>query len=1656
MDRLLNAVKRTAQAQNARLPETTDTTSALVGHLQSAQFTTPDAGAAGGGGALQLLPPGLQAASAQGAELDPSRRAAPQGAGGLNGSWLQELPAGLGGQASPAGQGGNLGQIAGGQRSGNPLSGQGPAGAQVGGQGALNGGQLGRLGREAQIDPAAEGALGADIQPPEGVGLLGGDLGDLIPGGGIGGGIGQGVPGAGGEGEGAEGGGFAGLMGNIVSGGAQKLIGGRAGALLGPALGAATTSGIEAKAAGGQAKEIGGAAGGAFGGVIGTDLGGRAGGAIGERIGVGSEVGTKVGSKLGGKAGTELGTRAGEAIGEAIGGRKRAQSEGAGDDDAHGELEEEQDDLPEDAEDAEDPEDASEEAEGEGEDDGAEGDGAGENPEGDDDSAEGEGDGAEGDGDGQRDQGDGAGGQGGGEREGGPAIGGPGVQGPAIDGPQGPQNAPGGQSREVADELEQTAEQLGSAHQIVEPKPMAVRYAGPALKPSQELLGLAGQNTGNYLDTGFSLSEDSQQLSEFSTDNASLIAAAGELRSYSEDEYQAQRPDPFKPEPYDFSSEDKLEKVQAVLAAVGDFTGKAADVVGVIALLTKVAGWILSVLLPPVGGALAAISSFATAAEIILNIISAVCAGINAGIDIYRLATTEDPQARLKFAARFADNVLTGVGRGVVAAIGVKDGGLKKGKDALGKMKQAGQSTLKGFSKGGKTALQGAQNGLKTASKGFVKGAKSVGEGVGKGLKSAGTGLKSAGKSVATGFGQGRALASSGLQSMRTGLRTGGAAGLRMAGMGAGRIGLGVGKASLGLLKGGAQLGYGVGKGSLQAGYGLLKGGAQAAKGVGQGIGQAAKGVGKGLREGFEGMREGGKVFDKSAQGSTIFSRFRDELYGASYKAGAAKTAAKGTEGSTFIGRTTARVLGTKNAERVMGSYKVIYELQDKHKKYNQARTRLPLLWGAMTGENSFNDLTQSIHKNPKAGEANKLPGFGTGTIKDAFGESIPKARRDGTKAKGSYLLRDRTHEDVQRALGDAYLQANRARRERALAGSRGHSLGRTSAAGTGARSAPTQNRQPGMPGRARGAAAPTLQPLSPIQQRTGSNVARMATIARQIEIYEGQIGGLQSEQRRYQSAHSRLGRLNSLPVPDQAQPASASALAQLDSDMAGLQAAREDTSHARGIFAKNLALHTERSEDAQALIEAAQAHRETLEQQQAEAQAEDGRIQEGIVSLEKGEQENEKASQEGEKGKGSAESTLSTVESTPLESQPEPAEEKTPWYRLDKHAANLAKKAWRATVGKAMAFIAERWAQLKQKLTQAIMEFVLGLVGGDELKQELAAASGKAEQNEADNTEAQDSMTESDQTLADQQADAEEAQSEAELTAQGYAELVVEADAVEQQLTERHEAAAGWHGEMTAYIAQFEGDFGPTFEGADEAQAGGWGQRDPSPTLDAIYAHMEELGAEYERLAAEAELEEEQEETLEDPGLTEEFEEQEHEDPGIDGPQLPGLDLNGPDVVQGDDTHEQDQQVEGPGGLSPQVREVLELIAESVAEIRQGVELKLQQVRDQLSGWHESLRSLGEDIDFSQIEAWAEAFFAEHMGDAQGLLSEVLAMVSRVLSGDLTAIPGLSEVTEQMEEVLGTASVLADRIRENVFGLYTSPGGLFQLPEVDLSDLGL
>ncbi|MEF8728754.1 MAG: DUF4157 domain-containing protein [Accumulibacter sp.] len=123
------------------------------------------------------------------------------------------------------------------------------------------------------------------------------------------------------------------------------------------------------------------------------------------------------------------------------------------------------------------------------------------------------------------------------------------------------------------------------------------------------------------------------------------------------------------------------------LATIRDVTGQLGGIVGIIGLVATVSGFILSLLLPPVGAFLLTVGRFCDVAALILDGISLVLGIILTGYNYYRLKNETDPEERRRLLGMVRQDAMGTVMSAVAVATAVAPGAARLlGRSRVGRL----------------------------------------------------------------------------------------------------------------------------------------------------------------------------------------------------------------------------------------------------------------------------------------------------------------------------------------------------------------------------------------------------------------------------------------------------------------------------------------------------------------------------------------------------------------------------------------------------------------------------------------------------------------------------------------------------------------------------------------------------------------------------------------------------------------------------------------------------------------------------------------------------------------------------------------------------------------------------------------------------------
>ena len=192
--------------------------------------------------------------------------------------------------------------------------------------------------------------------------------------------------------------------------------------------------------------------------------------------------------------------------------------------------------------------------------------------------------------------------------------------------------------------------------------------------PAAEFEGLVGQNVADYLEGNLS----GEQLSQIEPRTRELLEAVDLLgdRSITDPEagaLQGLTGEGLEPgaQPTGYEGEPLWLRT---LASIRDITGQLGGIVGIIGLVATVAGFILSLLIPPVGAFLLTVGRFCDIAALILDAISLVLGIILTGYNLYRLKNETNPEERRRLLGMVRKDAMGTVMSAVAVATAVAPG----------------------------------------------------------------------------------------------------------------------------------------------------------------------------------------------------------------------------------------------------------------------------------------------------------------------------------------------------------------------------------------------------------------------------------------------------------------------------------------------------------------------------------------------------------------------------------------------------------------------------------------------------------------------------------------------------------------------------------------------------------------------------------------------------------------------------------------------------------------------------------------------------------------------------------------------------------------------------------------------------------------------
>jgi hypothetical protein len=172
------------------------------------------------------------------------------------------------------------------------------------------------------------------------------------------------------------------------------------------------------------------------------------------------------------------------------------------------------------------------------------------------------------------------------------------------------------------------------------------------------------------------------------------------------------------------------------LATIRDVTGQLGGIVGIIGLVATVSGFILSLLLPPVGAFLLTVGRFCDVAALILDGISLVLGIVLTGYNYYRLKNETDPEERRRLLGMVRQDAMGTVMSAVAVATAVAPGAAR----LLGRAGQRVSRTVRTLSRSGGMLGRGARALRVAGASGRLA------------MRAARRGLRATGRAVSSGF----------------------------------------------------------------------------------------------------------------------------------------------------------------------------------------------------------------------------------------------------------------------------------------------------------------------------------------------------------------------------------------------------------------------------------------------------------------------------------------------------------------------------------------------------------------------------------------------------------------------------------------------------------------------------------------------------------------------------------------------------------------------------------------------------------------------------------------------------------------------------------------------------------------------------------------
>jgi hypothetical protein len=191
--------------------------------------------------------------------------------------------------------------------------------------------------------------------------------------------------------------------------------------------------------------------------------------------------------------------------------------------------------------------------------------------------------------------------------------------------------------------------------------------------PATEFEGLVAENVGAYLEGNLS----EERMAELDPRTQELLEAVDLLgdRSITDPEAAALSGLGEGLEPAAPSTGYEGEPLWLrTLATIRDITSQLGGIVGIIGLVATVSGFILSLLMPPVGAFLLTVGRFCDVAALILDAISLVLGIILTGYNLYRLKNETDPEERRRLLGMVRQDAMGTVMSAVSVATAVAPG----------------------------------------------------------------------------------------------------------------------------------------------------------------------------------------------------------------------------------------------------------------------------------------------------------------------------------------------------------------------------------------------------------------------------------------------------------------------------------------------------------------------------------------------------------------------------------------------------------------------------------------------------------------------------------------------------------------------------------------------------------------------------------------------------------------------------------------------------------------------------------------------------------------------------------------------------------------------------------------------------------------------